>query len=76
MGRNSKPTATYIGDGEEKLKEIIESHEGNTVQISHTVSQVSDILDAEENETRIETPETVEAVDSGDSEKETTDSEV
>lgn len=43
-----------------KLKEIIESHEGNTVQISHTVSQVSDILDAEENETRIETPETVE----------------
>lgn len=71
-----KPTATYIGDGEEKLKEIIESHEGNTVQISHTVSQVSDIIDAEEHEENIETLETAESVDSVDSEKKTTDSEV
>ena len=38
-----KPTLTYIGDGEEKLKEIIESHEGNTVQISHTFNHVKEI---------------------------------
>ena len=29
-----KPTLTYVGDGEEKLKEIIESRDGNTVKIS------------------------------------------
>lgn len=43
-----KPTATYIGDGVEKLKEIIETHDGNTVQISQTVTEVSAILDAQE----------------------------
>ncbi|HCN74354.1 DivIVA domain-containing protein [Pseudolactococcus plantarum] len=43
-----KPTTTYIGDGVEKLKEIIDTHEGNTVQISQTVNEVSAILDAQE----------------------------
>lgn len=42
-----KPTATYIGDGEEKLKGIIDAHEGNTVQISHAVNQVAAIFDSE-----------------------------
>ena len=73
-----KPTSTYIGDGEEKLKEIIESHEGNTVQISHTVNQVSEILDAVDQETTVESEEPTEPqepVETTDSEKETTDSE-
>lgn len=43
-----KPTTTYIGDGVEKLKEIIDAHEGNTVQISQTVNEVSTILDAQD----------------------------
>lgn len=43
-----KPTTTYIGDGVDKLKEIIDTHEGNTVQISQTVNEVSAILDAQE----------------------------
>ena len=43
-----KPTTTYIGDGVEKLKEIIDTHEGNTIQISQTVNEVSAILDAQE----------------------------
>lgn len=42
-----KPTATYIEDGEEKLKGIIDAHEGNTVQISHAVNQVAAIFDSE-----------------------------
>ena len=73
-----KPTSTYIGDGEEKLKEIIESHEGNTVQISHTVNQLSEILDAVDQETTVESEEPTEPqepVETTDSEKETTDSE-
>lgn len=64
MGRNLKPTSTYIGDGEEKLKEIIESHEGNTVQISHTVNQVSEILDAVDQEATVEPVEPAEPTDS------------
>ncbi len=76
-----KPTSTYIGDGEEKLKEIIESHDGNTVQISHTVNQVSEILDAVDQEATVEPVEPVEPteapapVETADSEKEATDSE-
>ena len=49
-----KPTATYIGDGVDKLKEIIETHEGNTVQISQTVSEVSAILDLQDEERNTE----------------------
>ncbi|GFH41220.1 DivIVA domain-containing protein [Lactococcus insecticola] len=42
-----KPTATYIGDGTDKLKEIIETHDGNTVQISHIADEVAQALDSE-----------------------------
>ncbi|MDN6071012.1 MAG: DivIVA domain-containing protein [Lactococcus plantarum] len=53
-----KPTTTYIGDGVEKLKEIIDTHEGNTVQISQTVNEVSAILDAQEAATPVAEPVT------------------
>ncbi|MDR1606273.1 MAG: DivIVA domain-containing protein [Streptococcaceae bacterium] len=52
-----KPTATYIGDGEDKLKAIIESHEANTVQISQTVTQVSEILESEAASQAVDTDE-------------------
>ncbi|GAB2023559.1 DivIVA domain-containing protein [Pseudolactococcus yaeyamensis] len=66
-----KPTETYIGDGEEKLKEIVESHGGNTVQISHTVNQVSEVLDHHEEIPVVpESPERIEP------EKEITNSEI
>lgn len=56
-----KPTTTYIGDGVEKLKEIIDTHEGNTVQISQTVNEVSAILDAQETAAPVAEPVTADA---------------
>lgn len=56
-----KPTTTYIGDGVEKLKEIIDTHEGNTVQISQTVNEVSAILDAQEAAAPVAEPVTADA---------------
>lgn len=56
-----KPTTTYIGDGVEKLKEIIDTHEGNTIQISQTVNEVSAILDAQEAAAPVAEPVTADA---------------
>ena len=56
-----KPTTTYIGDGVEKLKEIIDTHEGNTIQISQTVNEVSAILDAQEAAASVAEPVTADA---------------
>ncbi|GFH42117.1 cell division protein DivIVA [Lactococcus hodotermopsidis] len=42
-----RPTATYIADGEDKLKEIIDEHDGNTVKINHFTTEVKSALDSE-----------------------------
>lgn len=68
-----KPTTTYIGDGVEKLKEIIDTHEGNTVQISQTVNEVSAILDAQEAAEPVAEPVTADA--DVDTEKKDTETE-